>query len=178
MTNQNELTTVNTETGELVQHKPLNTGEVIVQETPEYTVVKLENGKYRKDMKYKQYFTNTPTNKDEKIELYKILNTQDEKLVTPMSKLVGEEIEIHHVYTQPYTSFDEETGGNTNGVTTTIYTGSNYIATSSKSIYYTIMGLFEVFGDPTLEDYKPIKVKITGTRLQNGTQINFELVSA
>src|SRR5699024_12646841 len=115
--------------------------------------------------------------KDELIQLHKILNTHDEKQVTPMSKIVGETIEIHQVYTNQYESFDENTGGTSNGVTTTIFTGDKYIATSSKAVYYTIMGLFEVFGHPNFEVYSSIKVAVTVTRMPHGTQINLELVS-
>jgi len=174
MTQENELQNVDTQTGE-IQQSPQ--GEVIVQDTKDYTIVKLPDGKFRKDMKYQKYYSHIPESKEDLIQLHKILNTQDDKLVTPMSKIVGETIEIHQVYTNPYESFDENTGGTSNGVTTTIFTGDKYIATSSKAVYYTIMGLFEVFGHPNIEGYSPIKVAVTGTRMQNGTQINLELVS-
>lgn len=162
----NEL--VNTETGEIEQ---------VIKDTESYTIVKQVNGKYRKDMKYKKYYSLIPSNEEETIELYKILNTEDNDLVTPMKNIIGKEIEIHQVYTNPYQSFDEGTGGDTNGVTTTIYDGEGYIATSSKAVYYTVFNLFNVFGHPNDENFKPIKVKVTGTKMQNGTQINLELIS-
>lgn len=152
-------------------------GEIIVQDTENFTIVKLPNGKFRKDMKYKKIYTHVPTEKAEMLALYKILNDEDNPDVAVMLNRVGSEIDILQVYTNPYQSFDEETGGNTNGVTTTIFTGKEYIATSSKSVYYTIMGLFETFGRPSDPDYTPIKVKITSRKMTNGNQIGLELIS-
>lgn len=169
-----EMTHFNPETGEL-SNQP-TTGEIIVQDTEDFTIVKMSNGKFRKDMKYKQIYTHVPTEKEEMLELYKVLNDENNDLVVTMATRVGSEIEIHQVYTNPYQSFDEETGGNTNGVTTTIFTGTEYIATSSKSVYYTVLGLFETFGQPNTEGYTPLKVKITSRKMQNGNQIGLELI--
>lgn len=165
-----QLQNVDTNTGEI-----LTTGEIIVQDTDKFTIVQLPDGKFRKDMKYKKYFSKVPENDKELVELYKLLNTEDNEDVTPMKFAIGKEIEIHQVYTNPYQSFDENTGGNTNGVTTTIFDGQDYFATSSKSVYHTIMNLFEVFGHPNTPEYKPIKVKIVGNKRENGIQINLEL---
>ena len=84
---------------------------------------------------------------------------------------------IKHVFIQPYESFDEETGNVTDGVTTTIEDiEGNYYATSSKSVYYKIFSIMDTFGYPTDENYKPVKVNVTGTKRQNGVQIDLELV--
>lgn len=172
MTQSNEMTTYNEQTGEIIPTQ----GEVIVQDTENFTIVQLPNGKFRKDMKYKQVYTHVPTDKKEMLQLYKVLNDENNPDVATMATRVGAEIEIHQVYTNPYQSFDEETGGNTNGVTTTIFTGKEYIATSSKTVYYTVMGLFDTFGKPSDEDYTPLKVKITSRKMQNGNQIGLELI--
>lgn len=169
----NEL--VNTETGEITTQT--NNFEEIVQDTNEYTIVKTAEGKFRKDMKYRKFFSKVPETNEDLIELYNLLNSQDESLVTPMKKVTSEIIEIHQIYTNPYTSFDEDTGRNTNGVTTLIYDGERHIATSSKSVYYRVLGLFEVFGYPNSENYKPIKVQVTETKMQNGYQIDLKLIS-
>lgn len=166
---------VNTD-GEMIQTLP-TAGEIIVQDTDKFTIVKLPNGKFRKDMKYKKLYTHVPTDQAEMLELYKVLNTEDNEDVVKMSTRVGSEIQIQHIYTNPYQSFDEETGGNVNGVTTTIFTGTEYIATSSKSVYYTLLNLFDTFGSPSDEGYKPITVKITSRKMQNGDQINLQLIS-
>lgn len=166
-----------TEKNEL-QHTTQNglIAEQVVSETEDHTIVKLPNGKFEKRMKYKKVYTYVPETESEMIELYKILNTQDNPDVTPMQRVVSEEFSVLQAYTNPYQSFDEETGGNTNGVTTTILTDKGYIATSSKTVYYTLLGLFDTFGYPNTENYRPIKVKVTSTKQLNGNQIGLELI--
>lgn len=167
----NEITNIDQETGEL-----LNTGDTVIQDTEEFTIYKQPNGKFRKEMKYKKYFSHVPETQEEITELFKVLNTDDSENITPMARAVNKELEIHQVYTNPYQSFDETTGSNVNGVTTTIFDGNEYFVTSSKAVYYTVFNLFNVFGHPHDAEYKPIKVKITSTKMTNGHQINLSLV--
>src|SRR5699024_1156869 len=110
----NEIQNVDVNTGEILQT------EEVIRDTEDYTIVLQADGRYRKDMKYKKYYSLVPESKEDSIELYKILNSQDNEKVTPMAQMKNKEIEIHQVYTNPYQSFDENTGGNINGVTTTI----------------------------------------------------------
>lgn len=165
----NEL--VNKTTGELMNN------EQVVNETDNYIVYKQDDGKYRKEMKYKRIMTWIPNNEEDKKELYKVLNEENNELVKTMGSEIDKEIEIEHVFMTPYESFDENTGRNTLGVTTTVKTPDNeYYVTSSKTVYYSLLNMFETFGYPSQDNYKPIKVRITGTRRQNGTQINLVLV--
>src|SRR5699024_7802571 len=101
--NKNEVM-VNAETGEMV-----NT-EIVVQETNDYKIVKLEDGTFKKNMKYKEFFSRVAETEDDQIELYKVFNDSESGLVTPMSNMVEKEITIEHVFTLPYESFDEKTG--------------------------------------------------------------------
>lgn len=159
------------ETGEI-----LNT-EIVVQETDEYKIVKLQDGTFKKNMKYKQYFSRIAETEEEQIELYKVFNDSDSEKVTPFNNMVNKEITIKHVFIQPYESFDEKTGNLTDGVTTTIEDlDGSYYATSSKSVYYTIYNIMNTFGYPNNENFKPVKVKVTGTKRQNGVQIDLELI--
>lgn len=178
MTNKNEVmqnvaneVQADLETGEI-----LNT-EIVVQDTPDYRIVKLPDGTFKKNMKYKQYFSRIAETEEEQIELYKVFNDSDSELVTPLSNMKDKEITIKHVYIQPYESFDEKTGNLTDGVTTTIEdVDGSYYATSSKSVYYTIYNIMNTFGYPNNENFKPVKVKVTGTKRQNGVQIDLELI--
>ena len=171
MENKNEVMNVNTETGEITR------GEVVVTETPEYRIVQLEDGTFKKNMKYSQYYSRQAETEEEKIELYNVFNGQDDELVTPMKNMINKEITIAHVFMQPYESFDEQTGKQTSGVTTTIQdVDGSYYATSSKTVYYTLGNIFETFGAPHEEDYKPVKVKVLGRKQQNGIQIDLQLI--
>lgn len=162
---------VNQETGEI-----MNT-EIVVRETNDYKIVQLPDGTFKKNMKYHSYFSRQAETEEEQIELYNVFNGSDNELVTPLKNMANKEITIKHVFIQPYESFDETTGNTSNGVTTTIEdTEGHYYATSSKSVYYTIFNIMKTFGYPTDEDYKPVKVKVTGTKRQNGIQIDLELI--
>jgi len=166
----NEITVLNNVTGET-----MNVSEVIVSDTAEYTIVQTEDGKFKKNMKYEAFSSRQPKTNEEKIELYKVLNEDDNENVIEMKTMIDKPITIEHVFINPYTSFDEDTGKNTHGVTTTIQSEGKYYVTSSKSVYYTIRNLFSTFGNPLSEDYQPIKVIVTGTKQKNGVQINLKL---
>lgn len=171
MTEKNEVLNVNEQTGEILS------GETVVQETDNYKVVQLEDGTFKKNMKYKKMYTRVPETEEEQIELYKVFNDENSTLVTTLSNMVGKEITINHFFTNPYQSFDEKTGIVTDGVTTTIEdVDGSYYVTSSKSVYYSIFNIMDAFGFPSDNDFKPIKVNVTGTKRQNGVQIDLELI--
>lgn len=161
----NESTVYDVETGEIAP------GEQVVTETSEYKIVKLPNGKFKKNMKYHPYASRKPETEEEKIELYKLFNDSGSDILTPLRNMINKEIFIDHVFIKPYQSFDENTGNVTEGVNTYIQdTEGAYYATSSKSVYHTIKGIIESFGDPTM------KVKVTGTKQKNGIQIDLSIL--
>ena len=173
MTNENNELQVNTQTGEIVD----TPREQVVEETDQYRVVKTLEGKYRKEMKYNRFYSRVPETDEEQMELFNIFNDQENDLVTPLKNMVNKEIDIAHVFTDPYQSFDEETGQSSLGVTTTLEdTEGNYYATSSKSVYWSLKNIFDQFGWPSEDKYRPVTVKVTGTRRQQGVQINVSLV--
>lgn len=172
----NELMTNNNtqyEVGEI-----LPTGEVVKQDNANFTIVQLPDGKHEKRMKYKSYASRIPTDRNELMELYKALKEENSDMVKTMKDLVGQTLEIQQVYTQPYESFDEQTGGSVSGVATTLLTNIGYVATSSKSVYFTIFNLMDVFGYPNTDGYEPIKVEVTSTKQPSGHyQIGLKLVT-
>lgn len=164
------------------QNVDMGTGEIlpsekVVQETNDYKIVQLEDGSFKKNMKYHEYFSKVAETEKEQIELYKVFNDSDSGLVTQLKNMIDKEITIQHVFTLPYESFDEKTGIVSDGVTTTLQdVDGSYYATSSKSVYHKIFSIMQTFGYPKDENYKPIKVKIIGIRRQNGVQIDLELI--
>ena len=80
MVNKNEVMVnnqnVDVETGEI------RSGEILVQETEDYKVIQLEDGTFKKNMKYKQYFSRVAETEEDQIELYKVFNDSDSGLVT------------------------------------------------------------------------------------------------
>lgn len=152
--------------------------EKIIEDTENYTIVRTQDGKFKKNMKYHKYFSKIPETEEETIELFKVFNSDsNDGLVTSMKNAVGEKIGIEQVYMQPYESFDEDTGNVTNGVTTTILsTKGEYFATSSKSVYYSLKNIFDTFKYPNTSGYSPILVEVTSTKQQKGYQINLKLL--
>src|SRR5699024_12275123 len=99
-----EVMNVDTETGEIMA------GEQVVTETDNYRIVKLEDGTFKKNMKYKEFFSRTAETEEEKIELYKVFNDSDSGIVTAMRNMIDNEITIAHVFIQTYDSIHEKTG--------------------------------------------------------------------
>src|SRR5699024_10503269 len=145
----NELSNVNMETGEIVE-----TSDHIVQDTSDYTIEKKDNGKFDKQMKFKEYMSRVHETDEEKIELDKVFNNSNSNLVKRLSYEVGNTINIKDVFIIPYESFDEGSGNVIQGVLTTLQdTDGQYYATSSKSVYYSLKNIFQAFGSPDMENY-------------------------
>lgn len=163
---KNELANLNIETGEITEV----TGTNVKRETEDYMIVQLPSGKFEKRMKYKSIATFEPKSTEEEIELYKVFNEEDFEKVFTMSHLIDQEFNIVNFITKPYESFDEETGDVTFGVITTLITDDGkYLTSSSKTVYYNILNMYNVFK-------LPLRVKVTGTKRANGTQIGLSLV--
>lgn len=162
----NEATVYEVETGEIAA------GEIVVQETNDYKIVKLSNGKFKKNMKYHAFASRTPQTEEEEMELFKVFN-ENSDLVTQFKSMVGREITMAHVFIKPYESFNEDTGTVSSMVNTTIQdVDGTYYATSSKTVYYDLQSIMEAFGSPTDVDYVPLKLKVVGTKRDKGVQIS------
>lgn len=148
----------------------------VVEENNDYKVVKLQDGTFKKVMKYKQLHTFTPTTKEEKLQLFKVFNDVDNEIVIQLKNALDKDLTIKHIYFNPYESLDEKTGENKYGVTTTIEdVNGNYFATSSKSVYYTLLNVMDAFGSPADVGYEPITMKVVGIKRENGVQITLKL---
>ena len=155
-----------------------NNQENIVEETENYKVIKLEDGTFLKKMKYQKIWTAVPETEEDQIKMYQVLNSNEEdELVTPLKNMLKQEIIIKNYFTNPYQSFDKATGESTDAVTTIIEDiEGHFYATSSKTVYYDLLRLAETFNTPNTPDYRPIIVKVNGTRQQKGIQISLSFV--
>lgn len=165
----NEITNFDSTTGEIL---PM---ETIIQDNEKFTIVKLADGKFEKRMKYKRVHTSIPQTEEETLKLYKVLNESDNGIVVEMKKAIGKKLVIKNFYTEPYESFNEETGENTRGVSSVIEAvDGTFYGTSSKTVYYALMNLYDVFTD-SLTNGK-IEVEITGTKREQGEQIGLSVI--
>lgn len=155
------------------QHE-LQTTEKMEQD---FEVVQTPDGKFQKVMKYRKYYSFIPETTQDQLRLYNALNDQTNKIVTPLKNMIGEKLTIKNVFMNPYESLDRNTGELTYGVTTSIENADGaFFATSSKSVYYSLINMFESFGYPNTDSYNHLEVEVTGTKMPNGVQINLNLV--
>lgn len=150
---------------ELIETK----GYELIRETDDYVIYKNREGLFIKEMKYQSMLINMDS--VDAVQLYNVMNGSSDKVVE-MKAAIGTNILIKGFFTSAFESFDEKTGETSRGVTSTIYDGQNYFATSSKSVYYDLMNLNKTFG---ITD-AGVEVKVIGTKQQRGTQISLELV--
>lgn len=174
MDNFNELTPFEAQEVATV----FNLRDEIVEETENYIVKKTPEGKFKKEMKYKAYISFKPETEEEEIELYKLTSSnEDNEDVIELKNMVGKEFELTDCIITPYESFNEDTGESLQGVSSIMRDEKGfYIATSSKSVYHSLMNLFKVFGFPHEKKYKSVTFKVTSTKRENGNQLNLSLI--
>lgn len=178
MKENNEVMNVNASTGEIMnsESKVQSQNGYVVEDTPTYQVVKGADGKLTKMAKYQAYSSIKAETREEKVKLYNLLNSRDGE-VKEMKTKKNATITIKDVVFNPYSKFDEQTGIDRPMVNTIIGTDEGeYIATSSKGVYFDLQNMFEIFGKPDEPDYEPIKVQIIGHRTTNGEQFGLKLV--
>lgn len=106
-----------------------------------------QEGKYRRKAVYSAWSSVHPETKEQKIALLNLLNSGDE--AAALSDYIGAQIQVADVLFNPYDRINEETGEQEFGVLSYIITpeGTPYV-TSSKSVYFTLKRMFQVFGEP------------------------------
>jgi len=153
---------------------PLSTS--IVSETENYVVVKDEKGKFSRKAKYADYSSLEPKDKKEKIWLLNLLEGAEDSGFG-LKNYVGHHIEVENIITRKYDKINEETGQQEFGVLTYLITPDKIAyATSSKSVYFSIMHIMELFGKPTDADWENITVQVLSEKGTNGDMIKIKMI--
>ena len=172
----NEMVDVDTTTGEIIESTLSYT---IVNDTPDFTVIKLKNGEHEKLMKYKS-ISSFPTNTEvEQMKLFQLINADSESdMIKALKEHKGKKIAIKNLMTSPYEKFDKVTGGAKRGVLTRFEDlDGNYYATSSKAVYFSVLNIVDTFGLPDTEKTKrALEIKVNGKKQLNGVQTLIEVV--
>jgi hypothetical protein len=164
MTNQNEIANVEPQ------------AELVVRENDRYSVVKDAEGKFKRKAKYNHYTSVKTETKEEKIWLFNLFEGTEES-GQGLKEHVGKHIEVADIITRPYDKIDEESGVEEYGVLTYLITPDRVAyVTSSKSVYFTINNIMELFGRPSDEDWKNITVKVLTEKGANGNIIKIKVV--
>jgi hypothetical protein len=147
----------------------------IVQENENYQVVK-QDGKFKRKAKYKDYSSVKTETKEEKIWLLNLLEGAEDT-GNGLKEHVGKQIEVENIITRTYDRIDEETGEIENGVLTYLLTPEKVAyVTSSKSVYFTIIKIMDLFGKPDSDEWENIQLKIGKEKGQNGDMIKVKMV--
>jgi hypothetical protein len=160
----NEITTVN---------ESLTT---VQSETENYVILKDENGKFTRKAKFNDYSSIVAENRADKMWLLNLLEGA-EGSGNGLKEHVGKQIEVANVITRKYDKINEETGQTEYGVLTYLLTPDKVAyVTSSKSVYFSITRMMELFGKPTDADWENIIVQVGKVKMTNGDSITIKMV--
>lgn len=151
------------------------TNELIVNNQSNHQVVQTADGKFKRVATYEAFSSVRPETREQKIAMMNLLESDD--VAIPLNESVGAEIKIADVITKPYDTVDEETGEIKSGVLTYLITpeGVAYV-TSSKSVYFTLKTIFNVFGLPHYSPGEEVIVKVVKKQGQNFKYIDIKVV--
>jgi hypothetical protein len=148
---------------------------VTVREDDNYVIIKTGD-KYSRKAKYNDYSSLEAKTREEKIWLMNLLDG-DEETGNGLKEQVGKQIIVANVITRKYDKVNEETGELEYGVLTYLITPDKQVfVTSSKSVYFSINKIMDVFGKPTDEIWENITVKVIKEKGTNGDMIKIKLV--
>jgi|SRR6185312_3419427 len=182
MTNkQNEVATYkenefDTVTGEVVirnEYQPQ-----VVEENEEFVVFKMPNGKFVRKAKYKNFSSFVAETREEKIWLLNLVDSdENDGIGKSLKKHVGEEITVQDVITRPYDKIDEDTGQLEYGVITYFITPEKDVyVTSSKSPYFSIWNIMDMFGKAGTPEWQNIVLKVGSVTLPNGEGLTIKMI--
>jgi hypothetical protein len=148
---------------------------VTVREDDNYVIIKTGD-KYSRKAKYNDYSSIKAETREEKIWLMNLLDG-DEETGNGLKEQVGKQIIVADVITRKYDKVNEDTGEMEYGVLTYLITPDKQVfVTSSKSVYFSINKIMDVFGKPTDEIWENITVKVIKEKGTNGDMIKIKLV--
>jgi hypothetical protein len=148
---------------------------VVVRENDDYVVLK-EDGKYIRKAKFAEYSSIHPETKEEKIWMLNLLEG-DEETGNGLKSHAGKIIEVANVITRKYDRINEESGQQEFGVLTYLITPDKIAyVTSSKTVYFSIMRIMDLFGKPDSGEWENIKVKVGKEKGQNGDMIKIKMI--
>lgn len=176
MTNKNELQTQNIENGEVTLYD-----NNIVEETKDYVIKKIADPKtgeikFVRQAKYNEYSSVKAETREEKLWLFQVYEG-DEDSGHGLKNNVGAEIEVQDIILRPYDRINEETGDKEFGVLTYLITPEKEVyVTSSKTVYFTITRLMDLFGAPHEEEWENITIKVETEKGQYGDIIKIKMI--
>lgn len=173
--NTNAVTTTDALTGEVLTRH--NTS-VIVSETDEFAVMLGEDGKFVRKAKYQEYSSVVAETREDKIWLLNLMDSdEDSGLGKSLKENVGKEIEVENLITRKYDSVDEDTGELIYGVLTYLITPDKEVyVTSSKSVYFSMKHITDLFGQPHEANWENVTLLVGSVKMLNGTGLTIKMI--
>lgn len=166
----NQIQNVNTQTGEIVQ------ANQVVSETSSFVVSKTPEGKFVRRAKYEDYSSYQAESREDKLWLLNIIEG-DETSGFGLRENIGKKIVVEDIITRRYDSVNEDTGEIEYGVLTYLITPErDAYVTSSKTVYFSINRIMELFGRPDEDGWENITVEVGSEKGANGTIIKIRMV--
>lgn len=149
----------------------------IISETKDFVVVQdKETGKFSRKAKYNEFSSFKATNRAEKIWLLNILEGEEES-GSGLKDNIGAIIEVEHIITRPYDKVNEDTGEMEYGVLTYLITPEKEVyVTSSKTVYFSINKIMDLFGTPDSDEWENIKVAVGKEKGANGDIVKIKMI--
>ena len=139
------------------------------EEVKGYEIKQNAEGKFERKAIYQPFMSVTPETRAQKIALLQLL--ESDTVAKPLNDCVGNKITIADVIISPYDKVNEDTGEMEYGALTyMIDTNGEAYVTSSKSVYYTMLNIFKVFGVPHWEEDEAVTVQVVKKK---GLQFNY-----
>lgn len=119
------------------------------------------------------YSSFKPETTEEKIKLFNMLQSADKLLID----MVGETIELKHIYVKQYNKVNKDTGElEGQGYRTLLIDNDGYsFATGSYGIYFIVRDIIQTFGDPNSWE-KPLKVKVIEKPFNDHKALSLEII--
>ena len=134
-----------------------------------YEIKKNAEGKFERKAIYQAFMSVRAETRAQKIALLQLL--ESDTVAKPLNDCVGNKITIADVIISPYDKVNEDTGEMEYGALTyMIDTNGEAYVTSSKSVYYTMLNIFKVFGVPHWEEEEAVTVQVVKKK---GLQFNY-----
>jgi hypothetical protein len=162
---------------ELVENEQVNeTAVSVIEREDENFVIVKEEGKFVRKAKFHDYSSIKAETKEDKMWMLNLLEG-DEESGNGLKDHVGQQFEVADVITRKYDRINEKTGQQEYGVLTYLITPERQVfVTSSKTVYFSITRIMDLFGKPDSDEWENIIVRVGKTKGQNGDIIKIKMV--
>lgn len=177
MTNEHTTEISVNENGEIME-QPFTPSQspVIIQESPDFKIIKNVDGSYERIQKYHDVHFYKPETKEEKIKFFNATNEQENEHVTGLKELNNQSFVFKSFDITPFSTFDIETGKTETSVRILfVLDNGEFVATSSKSVYFFLKNLIISQQLVNASEFS-VEVNVTHIKRENGYQPKLSLV--